>query len=239
MEAHMSYGCDSLSKQACWTSVGIEALEDRRLLSASLGSDGVLTVVGTNKSDSIEIVFDSDANKLSVIENDQVTKEFAIDAAQPQVTKIVVYGGNGDDILSITGTSIPASLFGGNGNDQLQGGDGNDTLDGGNGNDQLDGGAGNDVLNGGNGCDQLAGGAGDDSLTGGRGWDQLDGGEGNDVFAKDGDKVIDDNGATKTSASKSKQTKSKHSSDDLPNSKGENNGKGKAWAWGKHKGKHR
>ncbi|MGE5608928.1 MAG: calcium-binding protein [Bacillota bacterium] len=231
----MSYWDYSISKGACESEVRLETLENRMLLS-SVVKDGVLTVLGTNRSDSIEVVVDSNSpNQIQVIVNDQSPQLF--DTTQFPVTQIVVYGGNGDDAIAITGTSLPANLFGGNGNDQLQGGDGNDSLDGGNGNDQLDGGAGNDQLFGGNGCDQLAGGIGDDTLNGGRGLDQLDGNQGTDVFTSSGDKILDNNGKTQAGSNKTKQTSSKHSNDNLDDFKGEN--KGKAWAWGKQKDKHR
>jgi Ca2+-binding RTX toxin-like protein len=53
-------------------------------------------------------------------------------------------------------------VFGGIGDDRLEGGDGDDLLNGG---------AGNDVLFGGDGVDRLIGGSGDDSLIGGGGID--------------------------------------------------------------------
>jgi hypothetical protein len=73
-----------------------------------------------------------------------------------------------------------AILSGGNGNDTLNGGAGDDTLFGGNGNDTLNGGAGDDTLFGGNGNDTLNGGAGNDTLDGGRGDDTVVGGKGAD-----------------------------------------------------------
>ena len=60
---------------------------------------------------------------------------------------------------------------GGNRDDTLEGGAGDDLLKGGRGDDTLQGGAGDDVLKGGSGDDTLAGGAGDDVLTGQKGAD--------------------------------------------------------------------
>uniref|UniRef100_UPI001115030F calcium-binding protein n=1 Tax=Microcystis aeruginosa TaxID=1126 RepID=UPI001115030F len=55
----------------------------------------------------------------------------------------------------------------------LYGGDGNDTLNGEAGNDELYGGNGNDILNGGSEDDYLDGGAGSDTIDGGSGNDTL------------------------------------------------------------------
>ncbi len=82
-----------------------------------------------------------------------------------------LYGGNGND-----------TLIGGNGDNTLRGGRGNDTLNGRRGNDTLRGGRGDDILNGGRGSDTLRGGRGDDILNGGRGSDTLRSGRGNDTL---------------------------------------------------------
>ena len=82
-----------------------------------------------------------------------------------------LYGGDGDDTLN-----------GGDGHDKLYGGEGDDTLNGGSGNDKLYGGWGNDILNGGDGHDKLYGGHGDDVLNGGAGNDRLYGGRGDDIL---------------------------------------------------------
>ena len=73
----------------------------------------------------------------------------------------------GDGVLS------PASLKGGNQDDELLGGQGDDTLDGGNDDDALFGGKGNDSLYGSNGSDFLEGGKGRDTLNGGGGFDAI------------------------------------------------------------------
>ncbi len=98
-----------------------------------------------------------------------------------------IYGLAGNDTLTLNNGG---GLYGGVGNDVLQGGksknrleggDGEDELFGNGGQDVLLGGADNDVLDGGDGRDELQGEAGDDQLSGGRGQDSLSGGLGNDV----------------------------------------------------------
>jgi Ca2+-binding RTX toxin-like protein len=106
------------------------------------------------------------------------------DPAVVDTDQIRVNGGDGNDVIALDETNGPlpaAQLSGGNGNDTLTGGSGNDLLSGQDGNDSLSGGAGNDSLNGGSGNDFIAGGAGNDTLVGGSGNDFLDGDQGADV----------------------------------------------------------
>lgn len=79
--------------------------------------------------------------------------------------------------------------------DQIYGGDGDDTILGDygyvseDGTRQLLGGLGDDILSGGDGADELYGQGGDDLLEGGEGADQLIGGDGNDRYLLDGDRA--------------------------------------------------
>lgn len=73
-------------------------------------------------------------------------------------------------------------MFGGDGNDTLNGLAGNDVIFGENGADVLNGGDGADLLLGGAGNDIITGGNGNDLIYGGSGNDQLTGGAGNDFF---------------------------------------------------------
>ncbi len=86
-----------------------------------------------------------------------------------------VFGGTGDDFLD-GADGVTA------GGDSISGLDGNDTILGLGGADTIRGGNGNDSLDGGTGDDSIFGDAGNDTLTGGDGDDTLDGGSGNDVF---------------------------------------------------------
>jgi Ca2+-binding RTX toxin-like protein len=88
--------------------------------------------------------------------------------------RVIGVGGDGDDFLR-----------GGAGNDILLGGSGSDVIRGGSGNDVLLGQAGNDNLGGGDGSDVLLGGDGNDALNGGGADgapDILVGGDGADTF---------------------------------------------------------
>lgn len=78
------------------------------------------------------------------------------------------------------GTAGGDKLYGGAGNDSIQGLDGDDWLYGEAGKDNLNGGAGNDMLYGGAGADTLIGGEGNDRIWGGADADIIEGGAGND-----------------------------------------------------------
>ncbi|HEX4304618.1 MAG TPA: hypothetical protein VHZ54_01145 [Solirubrobacterales bacterium] len=90
--------------------------------------------------------------------------------------------GPGDDTVILgrgaTTVPVPATIRGGEGDDDLVGGAGADKLIGGPGDDELSGRGGNDLLIGGAGADTLIGGAGDDILRGGPGINVMVGGPG-------------------------------------------------------------
>lgn len=101
----------------------------------------------------------------------------------------VFIGGEQDDTLvtgrgqdTLRGKGGDDTLSGREGADELRGGAGDDTLSGGYGSDTLNGGGDDDDLDGGAGSDILLGGGGDDVLRGSSGGDHLRGGAGNDRF---------------------------------------------------------
>jgi len=104
-----------------------------------------------------------------------------------------IWGGEGRDIVTggagndrIQGD---AGSYGFNGNyypnqlgdaDILYGGDGDDYIDGQGGDDQISGDAGDDMILGGNGDDRILGGTGNDRILAGKGKDTVDGGDDDD-----------------------------------------------------------
>ena len=92
-----------------------------------------------------------------------------------------IYGGQGDQLMS--GDDGDDVLFLGIGTDTAFGGGGNDELHGGTGAQILDGGVGNDTIIGGSGAQLLMGEGGSDYIEAGRGNQTLMGGAGHDVFA--------------------------------------------------------
>ena len=137
---------------------------------------GNIAMVGTNGADRI-VVPDAggSASGYSVVYggngNDTVT------ASGSEHT--VVYGGRGADIIASNGPAT-GEFYGQGGNDVLWGYSGNDRLYGGNGKDNLLGNDGSDSLYGGKGRDTLKGGSGSDLLKGGKGRDSSQGGDGSD-----------------------------------------------------------
>jgi 6-phosphogluconolactonase (cycloisomerase 2 family)/Ca2+-binding RTX toxin-like protein len=123
---------------------------------------GVLYVGGTNGDDNIVVnPGGGPADTVHVVLNCSVY-DFK------GVTKVVVFALGGDDNVVIAGgLTIPAEVYGGDGNDTLKAGGGPTILDGGAGNDTLVGGRGPDVLIGGTGADVLQAGPGGDVLLAG------------------------------------------------------------------------
>jgi len=100
-----------------------------------------------------------------------------------------VWGGAGNDIIEGGGGDDFA--LGGEGNDIITDLGGNDVLKGGPGNDALDGGIGNDIFMGGDGSDFINGGANDNESFAGPGNDFIIAGQGADaVFGDGGDDWI-------------------------------------------------
>lgn len=98
------------------------------------------------------------------------------------VTRVEIYGGDGDDLVDLSDVLVPARIEGADGDDELRGGAGDDLIFGGAGDDRAYGGTGNDGLFGGAGDDRLEGDAGDDRLMGDDGDDHLRGGTGRDLL---------------------------------------------------------
>ena len=153
--------------------------------------DGVLSVVGTPFSDSIVVRLAAGNPAIGeiLVDNDQAA-DFTFNVAD--VRALVVDGGRGDDRLSLdtSNGAFPATLqtvlFGGPGNDELEGGLGHQVLIGGSGDDLIDGNQGADDQFGGFGNDTIVWDPGDgsDLADGGPGLDtmQFNGSAGDEIF---------------------------------------------------------
>lgn len=104
------------------------------------------------------------------------------DIVATNLEKADINGRKGDDTVSAVGNPAIAAIANPLTLDELilEGGNQNDLLRGGAGNDKLDGGTQDDDLNGGGGSDSLDGGSEDDSLDGGVGADSMIGNTGID-----------------------------------------------------------
>jgi Ca2+-binding RTX toxin-like protein len=119
-----------------------EPLEGRSLMSASI-VNGVLTVTGTDRNDTITI--SQDTARVRVNEGGRVSA-FAL----ASVKRITVHARGGHDtVLGRPNLTKPMAVYGEAGNDTLTGGSGNDSLFGGDDEDRLDGAKGTDLLSGG------------------------------------------------------------------------------------------
>ena len=166
------------SGKTAFLAAQVEALESRRMLSASLAK-GVLKVSGSPSDNAIRI---GKSGSSIVVTVDGVSQNFKAGA----IKSIRVIAGAGNDSVVI-GPAIAARISGGPGNDQLTGSKAADSIDGGDGDDAINGRGGDDTLVGGAGDDNLEGLAGNDSITGGDGRDNLSGGAGNDLMNGDAD----------------------------------------------------
>jgi len=135
---------------------------------------GTLIIEGTRAGDRIALRLKAGRPDILQIDaGDDGSADFSV--RRKFVARIVVDGRAGDDSVRIDETngiftdSIPTTLDGGDGNDNLAGGTGVEKLRGGDGNDTLDGNGGNDLA-------QL--GSGDDTFV----WDP---GDGSDTIAGD------------------------------------------------------
>src|SRR5881394_2695713 len=168
----------------------IDALEARLLLAGTVAlSHHTLTISGTNSFDVISL--HAAAGKFSV-------HGFRGAVAISQVKKIVIYGRDGNDNISlldrsIRGLAMPITIYGGRGidliygskaaetiygdagNDRIYGSEGNNSLFGDDGDDYLAG-FDHDLLIGGNGNDHISAPFGNADISGGPGNDSLEGG---------------------------------------------------------------
>lgn len=136
-------------------------------------SNGVLTICGTLEADIVTV------DETSVTIDGIGT--LSIDVASANSIKIHVYAGD-DQVFIDPAVTVPASIFGREGDDLLEGGSGDDLIDGGDGDDTILGGDGNDSLHGGSGNDRLFGDFGNDELFGDDGDDILRGGYDDDFL---------------------------------------------------------
>jgi Ca2+-binding RTX toxin-like protein len=129
----------------------------------------VLWVGGSTGRDKIDLKQGDEPDTIEIKINEKTNKFKLRDEFGPMIDRIVVYGQAGDDDIKIHNSvgPVPAELYGGEGNDKLRGGQGDDVIVGGGGDDTLAGKDGRDLLIGGLAKDKMVGDDHDDILIGG------------------------------------------------------------------------
>ena len=138
-------------------------------LQLNMGTNAGLRLEGdiSDSSETFVVTQGSDANHVDVTAYGY-TQSYSVS------NKIIVYGGEGDDVIDLSGITNSAITY------DIDGGAGNDTI-------ILAQTAGAAMIKGGSGDDHITAGAGADVIYGGAGNDTIDAGDGNNlVFADDG-----------------------------------------------------
>lgn len=118
-----------------------------------------LVVGGSTGADSLAFTATAVRGEVSVSINGRPAERYM------PTGRVIVFGQAGNDLITMAADmTIPGWLFGGDGNDLLQGAGGSDLLVGDAGDDTLLGNGGDDLLLGGAGADKLSAGVGDDLM---------------------------------------------------------------------------
>jgi Ca2+-binding RTX toxin-like protein len=158
-------------------------------------TDGVLHVNGTSGSDRVSVELRSRGQIWIVAsftgsrsdgdddDDNRNSRPSGVGFSLDSVKRIEMRLSDGNDIVAVSNSiKVPLLIDGGNGNDILRGGSGDDILLGGAGNDKLSGAGGRNILVGGDGNDELDGGYDRSILIGGNGLDRLKGSAKDDIL---------------------------------------------------------
>ncbi|HVL12119.1 MAG TPA: CAP domain-containing protein [Gemmata sp.] len=133
-------------------SLSLESLEPRDCPATANLFNGVLTVLGTNASETIVV----SRSGTSIVAAGQ-------SFAAALVSRVLISGAGGNDVIR-DNSDLSAVIYGGEGNDTIYAGRGHDTIYGGKGADTIYGERGSDVIYGGAQADVLDGGAGANAI---------------------------------------------------------------------------
>ena len=177
---------------------GVSAPEKATAYVEGVGLVGrVLYVIGTDGKDDVDVKLSSGSNsgKLEVkakLSKGKDSVEYNSSYNAASVDRIFMFVAGDDDKVKIDkDVMVDSTLYGGAGNDKLDGGGGRDFIFGEAGDDNLSGGRGSDVVVGGDGNDNVRGGSdsgldtefdGRDILIGGMGEDEIKADKGDDLL---------------------------------------------------------
>jgi hypothetical protein len=149
----------------------------------------VVLIQGTSDDDVVVVDLNAAGTMIEVSVNGAAASQFAV----ADTDRVRVRTGAGDDeVLVSEDVEVTANIRGGQGDDLLTGGSGDDVIRGRRGVDEIDGGDGDDKIYGGRDDDDIFGGDGDDGIHGRRGNDIIDGEDGDDrIRGGIGDDEID------------------------------------------------
>ncbi len=130
-------------------------------------SQTILVIVGTPDSDLIRVRQNGNNWVRIRVRNWEGNVRIRGRVDGGEVSRLLVHGLDGHDIIDLHNVNVAAQIWGGGGNDLIQGGSGHDVIWGGAGSDIIDGGHGRDIVIGGTGADLLLGDQDDDILVAG------------------------------------------------------------------------
>jgi hypothetical protein len=166
--ATVHVGADDYTSYATYHLVHVFAVSAAVQADPGDASKSALVVQGTTGADTL-VLSPGAGNAVALSVNGYSVGSFSAPGGAA-FAHLLVYGNGGADTIRLSGNlSVPALLFGGDGNDTLDasGSTANNVLAGGAGNDGLYGGSGRDLLIGGAGADVLRAGSGGAILIGG------------------------------------------------------------------------
>jgi phospholipase C len=128
----------------------------------------VLIVQGTEGDDRIDVTNAGTGLRVRIKGEDGVPFDQTFDTTRQTISRLEVYGQGGDDRITVADdVTIPAFLFGGNGEDRIRAGGGPTVVVGGGGEDTIIGGSGPSILIGGSEESKIRAGSGGSILIGG------------------------------------------------------------------------
>lgn len=140
-------------------------------------------------TDQLVLTTGASDDRIEVGQRDDGTLDVRVNGEQYEVRlgatqELSIRAGAGNDVICVP-SHVTVNIV-------VDGGDGNDYIRTGAGDDRIDGGAGDDVIFGGDGRNDIFGNSGDDRIFGGQGADVIHGGDGNDrIYGRGGNNFID------------------------------------------------